>query len=116
MARDSNVGKDLDFFAGDDRTIRWTIFDADPLGTPLDITGMNFQFVLKKNHDDAVALVSKPGVIFDAANGLVDVTLEDTDTQDFAEDNYVYALRRVDAGDERVAAVGNFYIRRASLA
>lgn len=117
MARESPVTRDDSFFAGDDRTFRWTVFDSDDPATqtPVDITGYTIDFELKLNESDTVALIAKVGVLTDPTNGIVDVVLSDTETETLAEATYVYALRRSNAGLERLLAFGGFHIRRAIL-
>lgn len=118
MARDSSVTRDDNYFAGDDRVFRWTVYDRDDVSTQvaLDITGYTLDWELKLNESDASPLISRSAFAPSApALGQVEVTLLDTETETLAEATYVYTLRRVDAGFERVLAFGGFHIRRAIL-
>ena len=122
MSRDSSVAEADDFFAGDDRVLDFTIFDSDDPATaaPKDITGYSLEWALKRFVTDTTALITKTtgggGIaLTDPTNGVLSVTLLDTDTESLAENNYVYALRRTDDGLERMLAVGGFYIRQGAL-
>ena len=118
MARESSVTRDDNYFAGDDRVFRWTVFDRDDVGNQvaLDITGYTLDWELKLNESDTLPLISRSGFSPSAPLlGQIEVTLVDTETEALAEATYNYTLRRVDAGFERVLAFGGFHIRRAIL-
>lgn len=118
MARENSVTRDDNFFAGDDKVFRWTVFDRDDTATQvaLDITGYTLDWELKLNEADTVPLISRSAFAPSApAVGQIEVTLLDTETETLAEATYVYTLRRIDAGLERVLAFGGFHIRRAIL-
>ena len=118
MARESSITRDDNFFAGDARTVQWTVYDVDDPATqtPLNITGWTLDFELKLNESDTAALVSRLGFAPSTpASGLVDVVFAEADTTALQEATYVYTLRRVDVGFERVSAFGGFHIRRATL-
>ena len=84
MARESAVTRDDNYFAGDDRVFRWTVFDSDDLSAAvaLDITGYTLDWELKLNESDILPLITRSGFSpSDAANGLIEVTLLDTETE-----------------------------------
>ena len=118
MARESSVTRDDNFFAGDDRTFRWTVFDRDDVANQvvLDITGYTLDFELKLNESDVSPLITRSAFSPSAPSlGQIEVTLLDTETEALVEATYVYTLRRIDASFERVLAFGGFHIRRAIL-
>ena len=94
-------------FIGNDLVLRFTVEDAD--GAAVNISGWTFAFALASSYS-AAAAVSKDSddgiTINDAAAGIVDVAVLDTDTDELDVGTYVADLKRADAGQEATLAYG----------
>lgn len=116
MSVESNIQLSDFWFRGEDKTIEFTVFQADGT-TAQDITGWALQFELCDLADPPVSQFIKTTVsgivITDAANGVLEVTILDTDTDPLAPGKFQYELRRTDAGLEAVLAHGTAQIQRA---
>ena len=94
-------------FLGNDLVLRFTVEDAD--GAAVNITGWTFAFALARSYSVAAAISKSSGAgiaINDGAAGIVDVTVQDTDTDDLDVGAYVADLKRADAGQEATLAYG----------
>jgi hypothetical protein len=108
------------YFTGEDKTLRFTIYtDADHSATE-DITGWALSWLVKrrKRQTDADAVITKTtgsGItITSAAAGVLDVALSDTDIANIAGDAlYWHELKRTDAGSETVLSQGLFRLTQA---
>ncbi len=105
----------LDWFIGEDRTYEFTIYDGNSSGAAVvNITGFAFQWVLLDS--TRTVLVTKTvgsGImITDGSNGVLQVAIDDTDTDSLtAATTYYYELKRNDAGSEVVVAYGTVNLR-----
>lgn len=121
MAREGLVDA---FFAGNRRTLRFTVYNDDPgvaAGTKLSLVGLTAKFTLSTLFPDGsyalTALLQKAtggaGItITDAAGGVLEVTLDPDDTVDLAGD-YHFQLEVFDGGGAGlVVATGTVTIRR----
>ncbi len=133
MARESNFDKDSNIFIGEDKQIRFPVYDddADPV-VPLDVSGFSMIWVLRKSDTASdPALLSKTtgsGITITGtfnADPLINtqrvvVALADTDTAGndgsvlIPPKKYRYSLKRTDAGSETILAFGNFVLREAT--
>lgn len=81
-----------------------------------DVTNWTFEWVLRDWSGGSSALITKnsaSGVtIVDATNGVVDVTISDSDTLSLAEGEYFHTLRRTNDGAEVILAFGPFVLRQ----
>lgn len=75
-----------------------------------DVTGWTTAFNLKGS--SATRLVSKAGSIQDGPNGVIRVTLTDTETDVIPPGRYKYDLWKTDTGAERALALGDFVVQR----
>lgn len=104
------------FFLGTDRTLQFTIYQADNV-TVQDITGWTLEWILRGSNG-AVALSKATGgngiTIVNGAAGRCDVAIADTDTEALDPGVYVHALARSNAGLEDVLTFGDFHLRRAA--
>jgi len=114
MAVERNVTQDDKFFLGERKRYRVTI-------TGVNVTGMAFRFMLKRNVDDpdSAALLTKDCELEDAANGVLDVEFfaEDTNKtkpQLTADDVYHYSIKRTDDDSETIATFGTWQFRAAT--
>jgi hypothetical protein len=119
MARQDDVTVADQCFVGEDKTLNVTIYQADGT-TPQNITGWTLSWMLKKSHklSDASASVTKTTtgggiVITDAADGVCEVRIVDTDTDALTATTYYHELKRMDDGSEAVLIYGDFVLRPA---
>ncbi len=113
----ANITYDQGWFTGADKQLEFTLDDPTANPTTWDIT-----FVLKRVVSDTTIVFQKDtggnGVTVEALSPgpgykvIVDVSADDTLGQ--LQGWYVYALRRVDAGDNDVLQSGMAYLRRAA--
>ena len=79
------------------------------------IAGWTFQFTMKKRPRDEVEIVEKTSgsgiTITDAANRVVELVLDSTDTLDVTPGQYVYDFWRVDPGEEAPALGGTWALK-----
>ena len=91
-------------FIGNDLVLRFTVEDAD--GAAVNISGWTFAFALASSYSAAAADSDDGITINDAAAGIVDVAVLDTDTDELDVGTYVADLKRADAGQEATLAYG----------
>lgn len=141
MAYNRDITAADQVFYDTDRLLRYTIYQggstaaeiAAGTAIPEDVTGWALTWVLKKKVDGA-ALIEKAtsgsGIVisgvYDADPSVntqrVEVTIDDTDTYDpdaspeieIRPGDYVYALKRTDAGGETILAYGKFKLLQAA--
>jgi hypothetical protein len=80
--------------AGEAKTIRFTITDAD--GAAVDVSAATLTFMVKQNKGDDAALISKSDGDFDktqAASGIIDLDISATESNLPAKDAYVAELK-----------------------
>lgn len=75
------------------------------------ITSWTFTFIVKAHPEATTAILTLTPAIADATNGVVDVTIADTDTDALVPKEYTYKLWRTNAGFESVLAYGAFHLR-----
>ncbi|MGK2965508.1 MAG: hypothetical protein ACSLFM_07865 [Tepidiformaceae bacterium] len=115
MPQHSPVTLDDEWFSGTDKTLEFTVVDADSVA--VNITGWALQWVLTLKDSRTVMLTKTVGsgiTITSGAAGILQVAVADTDTNDFATGRtalYDYELRRTDAGNEDVLAYGTVVLR-----
>lgn len=98
----------LETYAYIDDSFQFTIKNN---GVAVDITGWTVYFSIKRNRGDTTELIEKTITSFsDPENGVVVVTIDKEDTQDFSGD-YFYDFK-VDntAGDRKIYSEGVFKI------
>ena len=96
--------------AGQDIDLKWTV--TDKAGTVVDLTGASLRFVMARSKRSSAVIDSDASpataaiTVTDAVNGLVTVSLTDTDLDALLGD-YYYELKVTDsAGNESVSARG----------
>lgn len=119
MATQANIGTDDDFFTGEDKSLVFTVTQADGT-TPQNITGWALSWMLKRNAGDAdaAALITKSTVAGSIAlttplSGVCTVTVEDTDTDALSPGTYRHELKRTTAGVETVLSYGSCVLKQA---
>lgn len=108
------------YYTGEDKTLRFTIYEEEAHTTPQDITGWTLSWMVKKRktYADADATLTKTtssGItVISAANGVVDVVVSDTDIAAIKGGLlYFHELKRMDAGFETVLSQGTFTLQKA---
>ena len=129
MAEKSHIEKDDDFFIGDDKELRFEIFDSDEDADPRtmeNIAGWGFEWLLRRTDDDAeahllrkttnnggISVVGTHSVVRSANKQYAVVSIADTDTDGLAPGTYRHVLRRTDAGSETVLSHGSVVLQQA---
>jgi len=118
MARED---QDDVFYAGNRRTLRFSIDDQDNPGSKLNLTGLSFKWALVNKRSDGsydvthiLQKTSAAGgiVVTNAATGALEVYLLDADTLNLSGD-YYYQLEAFDGdGNALMLATGTLTIKR----
>lgn len=120
MAVRTNIAADS-FFIGDNNGFLINVLQDDGI-TPQDMTGWTLGFYIAYiwNGENVLELTGASIVIQDgdATNDQAAITSAAADFAASAEpgDWYEYALRRIDAGQEKVLALGTIHLTRAANA
>jgi hypothetical protein len=77
-----------------------------------DVTGWTFEWILKDGPDTTAVLSVVPSIT-DAATGVVDTIVADTDTVLLVAKKYWYTFKRTNAGNETILAYGDAVLRGA---
>lgn len=113
----TEINQDATLYAGDDRTLRFTLTDA--AGAPLNLTGYELAWALRGAGglvEIAKSLGSGIAVVGLATAGVVDVTLTHTDTIGLGAFGHPHQLEGTDAsGNVSTLAEGVITVR-ASVA
>lgn len=119
MSITQNITADDRFFAGEDKSLRY--FVVDSAGAAQDMTGWALEWVLRRSAAHPTATLTKTTgaaqIVIDNGNGTSDmatVSITDDDTLNLVAGQYVYALRRTDAGSEQVLAFGTLELLKAA--
>lgn len=113
--------QDDEFYANNLRTFRFTLTNEDDGGDPLDLTGLELKWAMSRVSEDGVystkAVVEKCTedstiTIIDAPNGIIELSLTPTDTENLSGIFY-HQLEVFDgASSAIVVAEGTFTILR----
>lgn len=113
-----NIGDQ--YFTGEDKTLRVTIYADEDHSSREDITGWTLSFLVKKRHsqDDDDALVTKTtaaGItLVSPTVGVLDIALSDDDIAAIVGGAlYWHELKRTNAGTETVLMQGTFMLNRS---
>ncbi len=101
------MATDLSIYEGEDQVNTVTILDS--AGSPVDITGYTFLFVVKNKltDSDGNALIYKEITTHsDPTNGITEITLIPADTSDKAG-NYFYYYQLLDTSTKRRVVLKN---------
>ena len=115
MAVEQNILKARRWFTGENKQLKFKGFGEDGV-TPMDMTGMNFRFVLADDPEGAIELTkeSPAGIsvigVFDEDPDLntqaVEVSIVPADTAALFKGRHYYSLVRIDPGFVGVVAFG----------
>jgi len=116
MSVESNFTKSDQWFRGEDKTLQFTITSDGT--TAVDISGWSLQFILCNLDGTTVFtkdnVVSGGGInITNPTNGVLEVDIDDVDTDPLLVEKFKYELRRSDTGLEAVLAHGTAFIQQA---
>lgn len=97
------MATDLTIYEGEDKT--YSVVLKDSSGTPIDITGYEFLFTVKRSIDDSDddAIIKK--VITTHSNptaGATEITIDSADSDNLSG-KYVYDYQMIDADTKRLA-------------
>lgn len=118
MAIRDDIESTDDLYAGEDKTVSVSIYQADET-TAQNITGWALSYRWKRSLDDADAdavltKTTADGItITNGAGGLCEIAIADTDTDAIAAGPYFHELKRTDAGSETILTTGTVYLRRS---
>lgn len=98
------------WFTGEDQSLRWTIYDADPLtevspNVAKNITGWTITFKLAASVA-GTALLTKTAALTTPASGICTVSVAAADYGSVPAGTYYYTLSRTDSGQNQVLAWG----------
>ena len=109
------VAENVSFYRGEDVTLEVEVTTTGISGGPdVDITGWALVFNLKKRLTGKVVLTKSIGsgiTITDGTAGRADVTLTDEDTLILVPGEYVFDVKRDDAGAEAILTVGTLTVK-----
>jgi len=99
----------ISFFRGEDIILTVTVTDEN-------IAGWSLSFSVAKGYGQTAAFTKTTAALggivrTDEANGEFEVTITDTDTDSLATGNYVWDVKRTDAGQEVVLAYGQLSLK-----
>jgi len=100
-----------DLFIGDDRTLRFVFKDS--AGALVDTTGWTAVLTLRKTARtaDPPALQVDSSPVTVGTDGVLEVALEEADTQAIEAGDYTWSLRRTNVGAKRVLSSGPVAVR-----
>lgn len=126
MATESPISRAAGWFAGEDKVLKFPVYQADGV-TPEDVTGWAFAWVLRKRDDDPDPPVLEKTTVgggititgtYNADPAVntqrVEVAIADTDTENLDAGRYRHSLKRTDEGSETILAFGDAYLQRAT--
>lgn len=93
---------DIEFIRGEDITIEDTV-------TGVNIEGWALSFAIARSYRDTAIITKTVGsgiTITDPANGVFEITIDDTDTDGLPTGKCVWDVKRTDAGQEAVLTRG----------
>jgi hypothetical protein len=108
MALNAPVKQSDHVFAGEDKSLRFTIYDS--AGAVANITGWTLSWKLETQQGGSVQ-VTKSGTVTDGPNGIATVTLLAADTSALAGGTYFHHLDRTDSGFNGVLSAGTFVLQ-----
>ena len=87
------------WFVGDDFTLRFTVRDEETEAI-IDVTGWDFSWQLRAdpNEDDPAILTKTNPAFRDDPNGIVEIDIPRTDTENLRPGKYHHALARTNSG------------------
>ena len=93
------------WFAGEDQTFRWTVYDSAQVAK--DITGWTIQFRMAATQTGA-SVLTKSATLDTPASGICSVAVVAADTTPLSTSTpYFYTLSRTDSGNNQVLAWGS---------
>jgi hypothetical protein len=118
MAIEHHFTKDDHIFRGEDKKLRFPVFEEDN-ATPKDVSGMALEWVLRGRRPTDAALLTKTTADGITVEGIfnvdpdvntqeVVVDILDTDTEALDAGLYRHALKRTDPGSETILSFGDF--------
>jgi hypothetical protein len=113
-----NIDDDDDFFLGEDKILGpFTVYQQNKR-TPQNITGWSISWMLKRDLDDldvaaALTKTTAAGITLTTpTSGILNITIADTDTDALEPGRYYHEVKRTDAGQETVLAIGVCVLKR----
>jgi len=101
------VKADISFFKGEDVTIEDTV-------TGKNITGWALACAVARGYGQTAEFTKTVGAgitITDGANGVFQISIDDTDTDALDSGGYVWDVKRTDAGQEAVLTYGDLDLK-----
>lgn len=126
MAMEFNITSKDKWFLGEDKFIELPVFAQDGV-TPLDVTGMAIQFVMRKtDRDKDPAIIQKTTAagtitivgVFNPLPNLntqkLHIAFVSDDTTNLKPLTYRYSIKRTDAGNEAIFSFGDLVLLQAT--
>lgn len=114
----TDIGTTDEVFAGEDKTITFTV--QDDVHVAVNVSSWTFNFQLRLTRYNSTVLLSKTlgsGIAFvtNGTDGKVRVTLAQNDTKSLKAGTYYYGLARTNSGSYDVVKEGQFVLRKAAV-
>jgi hypothetical protein len=119
VAIESPISAEANWFKGEDKLLRFTVYGQDGKTPQLISDGWEFRFDLmrRRSTDALVTKATNAGVtVIDGTTGQIGVTINAEDTEALDGDSFSYVLRRVDVGNSQILAYGGVVLRTAEVA
>ena len=125
MAREQHIGGTEDWFIGEDKTLKFEIYDSTEEQIT-DVSSYAMAFYLRQHGGPDTRLLTKTtgastitvtgshNADPDTNTQRTNVLIEDTDTDNLQPGLYTYALWRTDSGNETVLAYGTAVLKKAA--
>ena len=109
MSVEADISEADNLFAGEDKTVRFTVYDS--AGLLQSIVGWTISWKWYDKPAGSV-LLTKSGTIVDGPNGILEVTIAAADTGTMAAPKtYYHTLTRTDSGSFAVLSHGNVLLQ-----
>jgi hypothetical protein len=124
LRQDFGVDDQRPYFLGENKVLRFEIFGADDV-TPIDVATFAMKWaaarkrtgevlIEKTTADDEIEVTGVFDVDPVVNTQRVEVTVDDSDTDDLAAGVYDHALKRMDTDDEGILSWGDLRFRQAA--
>jgi ketosteroid isomerase-like protein len=109
LAKNSPITDKDNWYVGEDKTLRWTVYQDDDI-TAQAVTGWTAQMKVADAPGDT-AFYTETATVFDGPNGILEVASAAADTSAIAPGKYFYTLSRTNAGSNAVIADGDCVLK-----
>lgn len=120
MAVEANITEEDEWFIGEKKIIEIQLFKDDEVTLEEDIDQKTYSFAVRQSWRDPNAFIEKEsgaGVeVTDVGQAKVQITVEAADyPTGLRPGTYIFALKRVDSGNEQIQTYGSVVLQKAAL-